>query len=279
MEIIRLARGQWGFNESAPLGPPGGFGEVFRGTGPDGPVAVKRLKLTAGAAAFRELRMGEVLGERKLTNVVPILDCGQDADSDRYFLVMPICERSLQEKIGSGVPIETQELCEIAMNIVSGLIEVKDIVHRDLKPGNVLFLEGCWRLADFGIAKFVEDSTSLETLRECLTPRYAAPEQWRGERPTHATDVYSLGCITYEMATGANVFKDAPDIRDAHLHVLAPAVVHKSAKLAAFVSQMLRKSPEARPNLARCFEVFKDVASGSSSNIHPVLARISQAAS
>ncbi|MDM3788590.1 protein kinase, partial [Proteus mirabilis] len=77
--------------------------------------------------------------------------------------------------------------------------EVGDIVHRDLKPGNILRHEERWKIADFGIAKFVEDSTSLETLREALTPSYAAPEQWLGQRPTSATDIYALGCIIHAL--------------------------------------------------------------------------------
>jgi len=55
--------------------------------------------------------------------------------------------------------------------------------------------ESVWKIADFGIAKFVEDSTSLETLRNSLTPAYAAPEQWQLQRPTSATDIYSVGVL------------------------------------------------------------------------------------
>src|SRR5271165_3892377 len=265
MQIIRLEKGQWQFDENATLGPPGGFGEVFHGSGADGAVAIKRLKITAGAAAFRELKIGEVLGARELGHVVPVLDCGQDADSERYFLVMPVCEESLQERIRkAAAPFAIPNLCNITLDILAGLIEVGDIVHRDLKPGNVLLLDRRWRLADFGIAKFVEDSTSLETLRRSLTPQYGAPEQWRGERPTHATDVYALGCIVYEMATGKPIFYGSPDLREAHLHTPAPELPNENRRLVAFTSQMLRKAPEARPSLGRCLDVFKNIASGNS---------------
>lgn len=268
MKTIRLAKGKWEFDEADRLGPTGGFGDVFRGRGPDGEIAVKRLKLSAGAAAFRELKIGEILGERTLNYVVPILDCGQDPDDDRYYLVMPICLESLQHKLELKSALNLNELCAIVNSIVNGLIEVKDIFHRDLKPGNVLFFNDHWCLADFGIAKFVEDSTSFQTLRQCLTPPYAAPEQWRGERPTHATDVYSLGCIVYEMASGQLVFKGSlDDIREAHLSRQAEPLKHSNARLVAFVSQMLRKSSEARPTLERCLSVFSDLPTTSSSNI------------
>jgi len=200
---IRLTSSEWAFDENERLGPPGGFGDVFRGTGPDGPVAIKRLKLDAGHAAHRELRIGADLIERPLTHVVPVLDAGQDAESDRYFLVMPICEQSLQQSIDLArgeMPIA--HTLTTLRAIVAGLTEVGDIVHRDLKPGNVLLHDGVWKIADFGIAKFVEDATSRDTVRDSLTPFYAAPEQWRGERATHATDVYALGCIAHALATG-----------------------------------------------------------------------------
>ena len=270
MQTIRLARAQWEFDEGARLGPPGGFGEVFRGSGgADGPVAIKRLHITAGNAAFRELKIGEVLGTRELEYVVPILDCGQDANSDRYFLVMPICERSLRDELATEHHFSNEKLCAIALDILEGLVEVGDIVHRDLKPGNVLLLSGRWRLADFGLAKFVEDSTSLETVRGMLTPAYGAPEQWRGERPSHATDVYALECIVYEMAAGTQIFHDSKDIREAHLHTPAPDLSNWNRSLVAFVSQTLRKSPAARPTLSRCLEVFRNIASGNSSQVHP----------
>lgn len=67
------------------------------------------------------------------------------------------------------------------------------VVHRDLKPENVLYLDGHWCLADFGIARHAEASTALDTRKLAMDPHYAAPERWRFERATSAADVYSLG--------------------------------------------------------------------------------------
>jgi eukaryotic-like serine/threonine-protein kinase len=271
MQTIHLAKGEWQFDEAAPLGPKGGFGEVFKGEGANGPVAVKRLLITAGAAAYRELNIGEDLAARELKHVVPILDWGQDAHSDRYFLVMPTCKRSLKDELRGDPIFSVDKLCAVTLDIIAGLTEVEDIVHRDLKPGNVLLLNGRWRLADFGIAKFVEDSTSLDTMRRSLTREYGAPEQWRGERPSHATDVYALGCMIYQMATGEHVFP-GPDFRASHLHSPAPAIQNANTRLSAFVTQMLRKSPAARPSLERCKSVFEALSVGVSNDVHPALA-------
>jgi len=72
----------------------------------------------------------------------------------------------------------------------------------DLKPDNILYHDGKWKIADFGIARFVEEATASNTLKEFLSPWYAAPEQWRLERATHGTDVYALGCIAFCLLTG-----------------------------------------------------------------------------
>jgi eukaryotic-like serine/threonine-protein kinase len=273
LQTIRLEKAEWTFNEYDPLGPPGGFGEVFRGAGAGKPVAVKRLKLSAGAASHREMTIGSALAKRDHPHIVPILDYGQDAESDRYYLVMPICEHSVQDFLNLSGPLSFDAAKLAALNVVNGLLEAKDIVHRDLKPGNVLFHEGRWKIADFGIAKFVEDATSLESLRSSLTPTYAAPEQWRGERPTNATDVYALGCMYYAMINGKPPFLgDLDEVREAHLHKTAPALLGIDPRLAGLIATMLRKSPTARPSLERCKAVIEALAAGPISTARAVLA-------
>lgn len=261
---IRLPEGEWEFDDEKPLGHPGGFGEVFLGNGPATAVAVKRLKLDASQAAHRELRIGEHLKAQGLAHVVPIFDAGQDAESDRYFLIMPVCERSLQEEIdGTGKGLEVSAALEVILAILSGLKELPELVHRDLKPGNVLLHDSVWKIADFGIARFVQKSTSLETLRDCLSPAYAAPEQWNGERSTPATDIYAVGCIAHALAVGRPPFVGSnEEIREQHLNSTPPTLDCLPPRAAALISHMLRKQPAARPPLARCAEVFGNIEIG-----------------
>ena len=87
--------------------------------------------------------------------------------------------------------VSLQEAIPILDCIAAGLEEIGDIIHRDLKPDNVLLHDGLWKLADLGLARFAEASTSLNTMRESGTSTYAAPEQWRGERPQKATEAPS----------------------------------------------------------------------------------------
>jgi len=218
--------------------------------------------------------------EKTFAHVVPVLDAGQDSESDRYFLVMPVCEFSLQDKINEANGAVEVEIAKLAITeIIAGLSEVSNITHRDLKPANVLFQEGAWKIADFGIAKFVEDSTSIETLRDSLTPKYAAPEQWKGERPTTATDVYALGCIIYALFTGKPPFNGSvDDIREKHLHTAPNPLTALAPRFSAFVSHMLRKPPNARPTLDRCAKVLAglDVTNESRDSSHPLIDEVAK---
>ncbi len=270
--IIRLPGGEWEYDDTKPLGKAGGFGEVFLGKGKNEAVAVKRLKISADQAAHRELKIGQSLLQQSFDHVVPVLDAGQDSETDRYFLVMPVCDFSLQDKINeAGGAVDGAMAKSAIVEIIAGLSEVSNITHRDLKPANVLYHKGAWKIADFGIAKFVEDSTSLETLRNSLTPTYAAPEQWKGERPTTPTDVYALGCIIHALFTGSPPFNGSiDDIREGHLHKAPDTLAVLPPRFAAFVSHMLRKPPNARPTLGRCEKVFSefDITSSDSDSTH-----------
>lgn len=259
MQKIRLQLAEWEFDESKLLGPPGGFGEVFHGSGSGGPVAIKRLMVSI-ADAHRELDIANQLLGKSHKHVVPILDSGQDADSDRYFLVMPICDGSLADFIRKNGPSDPTIVAQTLLEIVAGLREVAGLVHRDLKPANVLRLDDRWVIADLGISKFADNSTSSETLRDVRTNAYAAPEQWRLERPTSATDVYALGCIAHALVTGSPPFAGVADLADAHLNQVAPPLGSGNTQLDAFVQLMLRKPAGVRPSLQRCQAVLESIA-------------------
>jgi eukaryotic-like serine/threonine-protein kinase len=76
---------------------------------------------------------------------------------------MAHADRSLQDEIDERGPLTLGEAVEVLIHVSDGLLEVQDVVHRDLKPGNVFKHDGRWKVADFGIARFVEVSTSLHS--------------------------------------------------------------------------------------------------------------------
>lgn len=254
MKIIRLPHGEWSYDPSQPLGPEGGFGTVYAGEGKEtGPVAVKRLKLSAQDAAHREMRIGAELVGRSFAHVVPVYDAGEDAESGSYFLVMARADQSLQDEIVDRGRFEDSEAIAVLRQIAEGLSEVGQLVHRDLKPGNVLLHAGNWKVADFGIARFVEDVTSARTLKACLSPQYAAPEQWRLERASHGTDVYALGCIGYALLTGAPPFPGPlmEDYSHQHQHDEPTVLDGHDGRLRSLLAMMLRKTSQARPGIPR----------------------------
>ena len=207
------------------------------------------------------MRIATELAGRDFEHVIPFLDAGQDAQSDSYFTVMPRAEKSLRDEIEGCGMLPENEAAEVLRQIVQGLLEVPEITHRDLKPGNVLFHNGNWKVADFGIARFVEDSTSLQTLRDCLTPLYAAPEQWRLERATAATDTYALGCIAYELLAGRPPFEGntREELRRQHLEEPPPSLQNATPQMRQLVGMLMRKTPAARPSHERILTLLQRI--------------------
>jgi serine/threonine-protein kinase len=281
MISIKLPHGVWQYDPDQPLGPKGGFGIVFAGTSPEyGALAVKKIFLEAQRGAHRELRIADELKAIKFEHIVPIYDAGQDADSGINYVVMARADGSIQQELDRGRKYSEEESIGILLQIVTGLVEVPGLVHRDLKPGNILFHDGKWKIADFGIAKFIEESTSLQTLQSCLSPHYAAPEQWEYERPTHAVDVYALGCVGYALITGQPPFSGTTidELKCQHLHDEPPLQVITNPRLHTLLSMALRKTPETRPSLERVKALLEELATSDSQHGSGAISALAEAA-
>ena len=278
MVSIKLERGEWQYDPGEQLGPEGGFGIVFAGSSDNyGRLAVKKLKIGAKEAAHRELKICKELADRQLMHVIPVLDSGQDAQSNSYFVVMPRAEKSLQDELNTGKIFGYVDAANVLLEVAVGLSEVPDIVHRDLKPGNVLYHQGTWKISDFGIARFVEESTSLHTVKGNLTPQYAAPEQWQDQRATSATDIYALGCIGYALLTGHPPFEGS-GLAEQHVQHTPPTFHCGSPKLESLLHMMLRKAAQGRPDVERVKRILAEVVeSGDKRLSQPGLEALAQA--
>ncbi|MBI4336764.1 MAG: serine/threonine protein kinase [Chloroflexi bacterium] len=258
--LVRLAERQYREQRSTPrmsvialrrtweLGSPlavGGFGKVFEAKADDGKAAVVKLVPKAPGAS-RELLFEELSG---LPNIVPIVDSGEWGDY--YVLVMPRAKKSLRQHVEeAGGKLSVEETVTVLNDVVEALASLKaGVVHRDLKPANILLLGDHWCLADFGIARYAEATTAPDTHKYAMTPPYAAPEQWRGERATAATDVYALGVIAFELLQGRLPFP-GPDFREQHLKQPCPAIGGCPPSLASLVNECLFKASPARPTPA-----------------------------
>jgi len=133
---------------------------------------------------------------------------------DQTFISMAFIKgQSMKEKIESG-PLKIEEALDIAVQVAEGLQEAHErgIVHRDIKPGNVMLTEkGQAKITDFGLAKLEWGADLTKTATIIGTVAYMSPEQARGEKVDHRTDIWSLGCVLYEMLTGKRPFKSTND--------------------------------------------------------------------
>ncbi len=240
-EILHLAR-EWVVGD---LIGAGGFGEVYEASGNGEDVAVKFIPQLPGAD--RELLFVEL---DNAVNIIPIVDRGEHAG--HWVLVMRRGDCSLREHLDdSGGIFDISTSVAILNDIIDALISLAGrVVHRDLKPENVLRLDGKWCLADFGISRYAEATTAPETRKFAMSPPYAAPERWRHERATAASDVYAAGIMAYEMISGLRPFPGPgwDDYRDQHLHEPPPTLTTAPAALSAAIDECLFKAPEARPS-------------------------------
>jgi serine/threonine-protein kinase len=147
----------------------------------------------------------------------------------------------------SGGKLVLEDALPILTDIADALASLeRNVVHRDLKPENVLLHDGHWSLCDLGIARYAEAATSPDTRKHAMTAAYAAPEQWRDERATSATDVYAFGVVAFEAIEGKLPFP-GPDFRDQHLNTAPPKPEACPSALASLITQCLFKAGAARP--------------------------------
>ncbi len=133
-----------------------------------------------------------------------------DQAEDRAFISMAFVEgRSLRERIDSG-PLEVEEALKIAAQVAEGLAEAhgKGIVHRDIKSANIMVTpKGQAKVMDFGLARVAGATLVTQEGTTMGTVSYMSPEQARGEKVDHRTDIWSFGVVLYEMLTGELPFK------------------------------------------------------------------------
>src|SRR5262249_42953700 len=123
------------------------------------------------------------------------------------YLVMELVEgETLAARLKSG-PLPIPMALLYAGQIVAALGEAhgKGIIHRDLKPGNIMIGKSGVKILDFGLARTGQDDTITASQMIVGTPAYMAPEQRAGKPADARTDIYSFGCVLYEMLTGARI--------------------------------------------------------------------------
>ncbi|HEV2069793.1 MAG TPA: serine/threonine-protein kinase [Acidimicrobiales bacterium] len=243
------------------LGPVigrGGMGEVRRARDLrlNRDVAIKFLR--ADLATEPEVRRrfeDEATSAAQLShpNVVTVFDTGDHA-GEPYIVMEGLAGRTLADELVDG-PLTESRVRGIASEILSALAAAHQIgiVHRDVKPATILIADdGSAKVADFGIAKSMENLDHTVAGQIIGTPAYLAPERLEGQRATPQSDMYSLGVVLYEALAGQQPYSGDTPL------VLAHAVLSKEpiplrelrpdidAGLAATVERAMHKTPERR---------------------------------
>ncbi|MCC6621417.1 MAG: protein kinase [Deltaproteobacteria bacterium] len=234
-------------------------------------VAIKLLHMSSDeVTAARFQREARVIAQCQHPNIVNLIDFGED--DGRLYLVMEYIDgRSLTDLMKAEAPFNARRVCDIGVQIAEALATAHDIsvIHRDLKPDNIMVSSTAGRrdyvkILDFGVAKIKRDpgegqANTVETKAGLIVGslRYISPEQVESREITTRTDMYSFGCVLYEMLAGRRVF-DYPSPADcaiAHLteQPKPPVVngVELEGPLVDFIMQCLEKKPERRPTNGR----------------------------
>jgi serine/threonine-protein kinase len=237
----------------------GAMGEVWRACDQllGRPVAVKLLHAAEAEDAERFRLEAQIAARLNHPNVVGMYDFG--AHHDQPHLVMELVDgwNLAQERSLRGA-LDPAEAAAITAQAAAGLSAAhqQGVVHRDVKPANVMLTtDRTVKITDFGIARFAEEAASSLTATGKIigTADYLAPERALGHPAQPASDVYSLGCVLYELLTGRPPFSGATSLAVVHQHVSAtPASPHHlrpdiPQPLSDYVLHMLAKDPAHRP--------------------------------
>lgn len=230
----------------------GGMGAVYRATDQllQRSVAIKVLKEQSGGDIAKRIRLeAQILARLLHDNIVRLYDFG--AANGTYFLVMEEVDGTSFAKRWRNIPL--QDRLRIIVQVADALdyAHHQGVIHRDIKPGNVLLTAtDIPKLSDFGLSQIAEEAEESGAIRG--TPYYMSPEQAQGKRLDHRSDLYSLGVMLYECATGTPPFQgqslaviaqhisgvpDRPRVKN-------PAV---SENLEALILALLAKKPDGRP--------------------------------
>ncbi|HJQ25292.1 MAG TPA: protein kinase [Blastocatellia bacterium] len=208
---------------------------------------------------LREARLASAFDHPNICTIYEIAEV-----DNQYFIAMQYVQGKTLKRVINGRPLALDSLFSIALQVADALAaaHAKGIVHRDIKSSNIIITpRGQAKVLDFGLAKLLSDKErAAQTEADELTrvgsplgtPNYMSPEQARGERADHRSDIYSFGVVLYEMATGRLPFKGQTNVDLMHAVIHDPFKPAKAVndklpqELSAIIDQALAKKPGDR---------------------------------
>lgn len=243
----------------------GGFGTVYRATGPSGEtVAIKLLHRTLAASPTTLRRFQqevELVRSLKHPGIVEMIDVGNTADGRPYVVMEWLEGCTLEGLLSSEGAISPARALSIMEKLCDALsvVHAAGIVHRDLKGANVMVLgadgpDARVKLLDFGVAKLLEQDSGLTAVGARIgTPSHMAPEQILGQRVGPETDVYALGVMLFAMLTGRLPFQAPTSVEVEALHISArPPKPSDVGNVPESVSEVVQRCLAKKPFQRYC---------------------------
>ncbi len=239
-------------------------------------VKVLRPEFVESTGAARFLREIRITARLQHPLILRVLDSGT-VDNQLYFVLPYMDGGTLRDRLNIEKQLPIEEALVIAKSVASALIYAhqQGLIHRDVKPENILFTEGQACLADFGIARAIELASTDRTTSTGVvrgTPAYMSPEQAAGEgRFDGRSDIYSLGCVLYEMVAGVQPFvgpssQSVLSQRLAHdprpLRVYRPSVPPSLER--AIERSMMRQPADRYQTVGELYDALSSVSTGAS---------------
>ncbi len=184
-------------------------------------------------------------------NIVNIYDVGSEGNIN-YIVMELVKGKTLKEVIRESAPLKTEDILSISIQIAKALecAHKNNIIHRDIKPHNILVTEdGTVKVTDFGIAKATSSDTITHTNKVIGSAHYFSPEQAKGKVVDNRTDIYSLGIVMYEMATGKVPFDGDSAVVVALKHIQDTITSPKSlvSTIPESLNHLILKATEKEP--------------------------------